>query len=489
MARPVLEPHLFVIIGATGDLTERKLLPALARGTGGDQGPRPVVLGVARTTMDDAAFRDHARAALARAGVEDEAVAAWCDARIHYASLGDGDATGYAAVAERIRAVEAEHDLPGNRVFYLALPPGAFPGTIEALGEAGLAHGPGWTRLVIEKPFGRDLASARSLNALVHRHFDESQVYRIDHYLGKETVQNLLVFRFANPVFEDVWNRDRVSSVRITVAESLGVEDRASYYDRAGALRDMIQNHATQLMTLVAMEAPAAFDAAAIRAEKVKVLRSVTPLDTDDVVLGQYAAGEADGEPVPGYRDEPGVAPSSSTETYAALRLQVASWRWQGVPFYLRTGKRLKRRLTRIEVRFRRPPVEIFEPFQDACRLSPNVLVLTLQPDEGFDLGFQVKTPGEGVELASQRLRFRYAEAFAPLPDAYETLLRDVVQGDQTLFVHADEVEAAWRLYDPLLAGRPAPRPYPAGSWGPAEAHRLVGGDGDPWDEDSGRSG
>ncbi len=475
MARQPLDPHLFVIIGGTGDLTQRKLLPALARGVGGDPEVESVVLAVARTPeLDDAAYREWAAAALARAGITDQAALRWCAERLHYLAVEQTSADAYAAVRQRVLEVEAEHGLPGNRVFYLALPPAAFPGAITALGDAGLASGPGWTRLVIEKPFGRDLESARSLNALVHRHFDESQVYRIDHYLGKETVQNLLVFRFANPVFEDVWNRDRVASVQITVAESLGVEHRAGYYEQAGALRDMVQNHATQLLTLVAMEAPAAFDAAAIRSEKVKVLRSIAPLDPGAVVLGQYTAGAVDGVSVPGYLGEPGVARDSTTETYAALRLDVATWRWQGVPFHIRTGKRLGRRLTRIVVTFRRPPVEIFEPFQDACRLGSNILVLTLQPDEGFDLGFEVKTPGEGVELASQHLRFRYDEVFEPLPDAYETLLRDIVQGDQTLFVHADEVEAAWRLYDPILHDRPAPLPYAAGSRGPIAAGRVT---------------
>jgi glucose-6-phosphate 1-dehydrogenase len=478
-----LDPHLFVIIGATGDLAERKLLPALARGVARDPSVKSVVLGLARSKdFDDARFGDWARDALARAGEEDETVQAWCAEDLHYMPLAGTGPDVYSDLAARIRELEAEHDLPGNRVFYLALPPGAFPGTIEALGAAGLNRGPGWTRLVIEKPFGRDLASARSLNALVHEHFDESQVYRMDHYLGKETVQNLLVFRFANPVFEDVWNRDRVASVQITVAEELGVEDRAGYYDHAGAIRDMIQNHVTQLMTLVAMEAPAAFDAEAIRSEKVKVLRSITPIGRDDVVLGQYTSGTVDGLEVPGYQEEDDVDPSSKTETYAAMALRVASWRWQGVPFYIRTGKRLGQRLTRILIRFRSPPIEIFEPFQDTCAIRSNTLVLTLQPDEGFDLGFEVKTPGEGVQLTSQRLRFRYSEAFAPLPDAYETLLRDVVQGDQTLFVHADEVEGAWKLYDPILSWHREPLPYWAGSWGPEAADRLVDDEnGEAW--------
>ncbi len=481
MAGHELEPHLFVIIGATGDLAERKLLPAMARGLARDKGVKSVVLGLARgAEWDDDGYRKWAREALEKAGVEDDAVSEWCDQCLHYMPVDHTSESAYDDVADRIRELEEEHDLPGNRVLYLALPPGAFPSTIQALGEAGLNQGPGWTRLVIEKPFGRDLASAESLNETVHAHFTEDQVYRMDHYLGKETVQNLLVFRFANPVFEHVWNRDRVDSVQITVAEDIGVGDRAGYYDRAGALRDMIQNHVTQLMTLVAMEQPAAFDAAAIRSEKVKVLRSIAPVRREDVVLGQYTSGEVDDEDVAGYREEEGVDGSSTTETFAALRLNVANWRWQGVPFYLRTGKRLSRRLTRILIRFRRPPVEIFEPFQQASGINANVLSLTLQPDEGFDLGFEVKTPGDGVELTSQRLRFRYSEAFAPLPDAYETLLRDVVQGDQTLFVHAEEAEAAWRLYDPLIQDKPDPLPYWAGSWGPDEANRLLDDD-DTW--------
>lgn len=481
MAGPELEPHLFVIIGATGDLAERKLLPAMARALARDDGVHPVVLGLARgAELDDDGYRDWARKALDKAGVEDDAVSAWCDEYLHYMPVDHTTESAYDRVADRIRELEEEHDLPGNRVLYLALPPGAFPDTITALGEAGLNRGPGWTRLVIEKPFGRDLESAESLNETVHAHFTEDQVYRMDHYLGKETVQNLLVFRFANPVFEHVWNRDRVESVQITVAEDIGVDDRAGYYDRAGALRDMIQNHVTQLMTLVAMEQPAAFDAAAIRSEKVKVLRSIAPVRRKDVVLGQYTSGTVDGAEVPGYREEEGVDGSSTTETFAALRLNVANWRWQGVPFYLRTGKRLDRRLTRILIRFRRPPVEIFEPFQQASGIHANTLSLTLQPDEGFDLGFEVKTPGDGVELTSQRLRFRYSEAFAPLPDAYETLLRDVVQGDQTLFVHAEEAEAAWRLYTPLIHHKPDPLPYWAGTWGPDEADRLLDDD-DTW--------
>ncbi|MGB6231869.1 MAG: glucose-6-phosphate dehydrogenase, partial [Candidatus Acidiferrales bacterium] len=338
----------------------------------------------------------------------------------------------------------------------------------------------GWVRLVIEKPFGRDLASAQALNKVVHENFEEKQVYRIDHYLGKETVQNLLVFRFANSLFEPQWNRDRIESVEITVAESLGVEHRAGYYEGAGALRDMIQNHLTQLATLTAMEVPEAFRADAIRREKVKVLHSVLPIRLEDVVLGQYAAGEIDGEDVAAYRDEPGVAKDSQTETFVALRLEIENWRWHGVPFFLRTGKRLPKRASQIVVNFRRPPVWIFKPF-DGDTIQSNSLVIAIQPDEGFDLYFEIKAPGPGVRIQQSDLRFRYSDLFPPLPEAYETLLLDVLQGDMTLFVSDDWVEASWRLYTPLLENKPKVVPYAAGSWGPAEADALLKDLGRTW--------
>ncbi|MEO7403717.1 MAG: glucose-6-phosphate dehydrogenase, partial [Burkholderiales bacterium] len=361
-----------------------------------------------------------------------------------------------------------------NHVLYLALPPTAFSPTIEGLGRAGLHRSAGWTRLVIEKPFGHDLGSALTLNAHVHKYFDEAQVYRIDHYLGKETVQNLLAFRFGNALFESAWNRDHIKSVQIAVAEELGIEQRADYYEHTGALRDMVQNHLTQLLTLIAMEVPAAFEADSIRFEKVKVLRAVAPIGNHAVVFGQYAAGKLGRKKLSSYRDEPDVAARSKTETFVALRLELGNWRWQGVPFYLVTGKRLARRATEITIKFRSPPVALFRSL-DGCATHTNVLVITLQPGEGFNLSFEVKSPGDQFTLQTQHMDFRYADAFGPrLADGYETLLLEIVEGDQTLFVHADEAEASWKLYSPLLRRRLPLQFYAAGSTGPAAAHRLM---------------
>ena len=433
------------------------------------------VLGVARSNWSDEDFQQEMRAALHDHGLSDDDLEQWCDERLAFHSLHGADGGhAFAPLRERIERLEEAHDLSGNRVFYLSLPPTVYEQTIDGLGAVGLSDSPGWTRLVVEKPFGRDLASAQDLNERVHQYFDEDQVYRIDHYLGKETVQNLLAFRFGNALFESVWDREHIERVEITVAETLGVGSRAGYYDDAGHVRDMVQNHLTQLFCLVAMEPPAAFRAEAIRGEKVKVLQSTRPLNlssnADVVSLGQYTAGEVDGELVPAYSDEEGVPSDSDTETFAALTLHIDNWRWQGVPFHLRTGKRLPEKRTQIAVHFQCAPVSLFENHQSdgaPHSIAPNVLVMTLQPDEGFDLHFEVKTPGEALQLETQKLSFRYEDAFGPTPDAYETLLRDIMRGDQTLFVHADEVEASWALYMPLIENDLPPQSYAAGTWGP----------------------
>ena len=473
-----ISPHLFVIFGATGDLARRKLIPALYHlMQSREVSQNCFVLGTARSDWSDDHFREVAREALRDQGHPEEEVAEWCTRNLFYQCLGDGG--DYDALRNRIDRLERHFDLPGNRAFYLSLPPGIYGSTVEQIGDAGLHESGGWTRLVVEKPFGYDLESARSLNDTLHRYFNEEQIYRIDHYLGKETVQNLLAFRFGNAIFESLWNRTHIERVEISVSESLGVGGRAGYYDQSGHLRDMVQNHLTQLLTLVAMEPPSALEADAIRDEKVKVLRATRQPDPDtDVVFGQYEKGTVNGEVVPAYRDEHDVPDDSDTETFVGLRLGIANWRWQGVPFVLRTGKRMPKKQTQISVRFQGAPVSLFQtggqpciPQEADCEARPNELIITLQPDEGFDLRFQVKAPRSStngtMDLDTQQLSFSYEDAFGPTPDAYETLLRDIITGDPTLFVRADEVEASWQLYDPLLQGRVPLHPYPAGTWGP----------------------
>ena len=477
MAEPSVEPHLFVILGATGDLTKRKLLPALfhLRTFGELERQNTLIVGAAQPEMSEEAFRLWAYESLKHSMAGDSPdLRRWCDEYLYYQTVRQGGGEDYEQLAGYVRQLETARNLPENRVFYLALPPGAVPGAVEQLDRACLLKSHGWVRVVFEKPFGHDFRSARALNTLLHRYLDESQIYRIDHYLGKETVQNLLAFRFANPIFESLWNRDSVECVQVTVAEDLGVEHRGAYYQEAGALRDMVQNHLTQLVTVVAMEVPVSFDAEAIQAEKLKVLHSIPPIHPHDVVFGQYRAWQVADQRIPGYREEKGVQPDSPTETFVALKMEIHNWRWQGVPFYLRTGKRLPRKITQVAVTFRQAPTLVFRSL-DPSSLDPNQLVITLQPSEGFALGFSVKTPGRPFSFTNRALRFDYKQAFGgELPEAYETLLRDIMIGDQTLFVTANFTETAWRLYDPLLAGKQDPSLYTAGTWGPIEADQLL---------------
>ncbi|HSJ36016.1 MAG TPA: glucose-6-phosphate dehydrogenase [Acidimicrobiia bacterium] len=470
-----IEPHLFVVFGGTGDLARQMLLPALFQLLRRREFHDSVeLLAVATRPMSDAEYRKMAVEALAEAGVPD--CEEWAERHLRYQSIKDG----FEALRERIEEIEAAEGLDGNRAFYLAIPPAVFDDTVDGLGKSGAFSGGGWTRVVVEKPFGFDLDSAHHLNALLHDWLDESQIFRIDHYLAKETVQNLLALRFANPLFESSWSRDRIDSVQITVAEDFGIGSRAGYFDKAGIVRDIIQNHALQVLTLVAMEPPVKATSDAIRDEKVKVLRAMYPVDPTAAVRGQYGEGEVGGEKAAAYLEEEGVGDGSTTETYAAFKFEIDNWRWKGVPFYVRTGKRLKRRVTQVSVVFKEPPVFLFS-IDGPCSMHPNVFDIRLQPEEGFALSFEMKVPGEGYDLRTQRLRFDYDEEFGELPGAYFTLLADVMIGDQTLFVRSDEVEEAWRIVAPVLDPGTTPDLYEAGSWGPARAEELLGRSGRQW--------
>jgi glucose-6-phosphate 1-dehydrogenase len=482
-----------VIFGGTGDLTRRKLLPALWR----LQRARCFdecfsILGVGREDIGDEGFRDAMREALEQFSDDPPSGAEWSSfsGKLHYLAADLADDEAYRLLADRLEGLRAGDSSAANHLFYFAVPPSLAPRIVRGLAAGDLAgEDRGWTRIVVEKPFGRDLASARALNEEIGAVFDESQVYRIDHFLGKETVQNILAFRFGNMLFEPIWNRNYIEYVEITAAETLGVEDRAGFYDATGALRDMIANHLLQLLTLTAMEPPVAYDSESVREEKVQVLRSIAPLSGEDVaeraVRGQHGAGEIDGERVVAYRAIDGIDPASTTETFVALELRVENWRWAGVPFFLRTGKRMSRTITEIAVHFKRTPHSIFRQSDES--VAPNEIVMRFKPDEGIRVTFSAKVPGEGMRTSRVRMDFDYETAFGvELPEAYETLLLDAMQGDPMLFTRADEVEAQWRVVQPILdAWESTDAPdfpnYEAGSTGPEAAARLLARRGLVW--------
>jgi glucose-6-phosphate 1-dehydrogenase len=493
-------PCVMVIFGVTGDLTARKLMPALYDLAVGHPLPEGFsIVGVSHRDWSDETFRSEMKEAVkkgARTPVTDES---WdLFAQGLYYVRGDFDnETVYGELKQRLDAVDQERRAQGNRLFYLATSPSFYGPIIKHLGDAGLAkrqdiyydRPDSWNRIVVEKPFGRDVESARALNAEIGAVFSERQIYRIDHYLGKETVQNVLAFRFANTLFEPVWNRQYVDHVQITVAESLGSEGRGGYYDDSGALRDMVQSHILQLLAVIAMEPPALFNGNALRDEKVKLLRAVVPPTGEDVnlktVRGQYEAGFIEGRPSSAYRDERGVKVGSRTETYVAMELEIDNWRWAGVPFYLRTGKRLPRRVTEIAIEFKQVPHLMFQRIGD-LDLTPNVITMRIQPDEGISLKFAAKVPGPTTQLRPVRMDFLYGASFGEAgPDAYERLLLDAMLGDPTLFARRDEVETAWSLMQPILDGwddLPVPvYPYESGTWGPSKADSLLRRDNREW--------
>ena len=496
-------PFTLVVFGASGDLTRRKLVPALySLDKRGLLPEKFSLIGVARRPMGDEAFRSGLQEALRQFTDDGQD---WDRLRnVHYFQSNYADRGSFEELAALLNRVDQEQGIGGNRLFYLATPPEAYATITALLGEVGLGGDwkGGYSRIVVEKPFGRDLSTARDLNVRMHKVFNEEQIFRIDHYLGKETVQNILVFRLANGIFEPIWNRQYVDNVQISIAEDIGLEGRGLYYEESGALRDMLQNHLLQLLSLVAMEPPASFDADAVRDEKVKLLHAIRPFDAQsaraNVVRGQYAAGRIGGKAVPGYREESGVAQDSQTETYAAMKLLIDNWRWAGVPFYVRTGKRLQRRATEVAVTFRPAPHSAFRHTGTGA-LEANQLVLHIQPDEGIGLRFGAKLPGPAIKIQEVDMNFSYGAFQAQRPEAYERLLLEAALGDSTLFTRRDEVEAAWALMTPVLeawgrvdtpagmaggsvGNREVPLcPYPAGGWGPPEADALIERDGRQW--------
>jgi glucose-6-phosphate 1-dehydrogenase len=479
-------PAVFVIFGATGDLAHRKLLPAIYNlGARGLLPNRFAVVGYARSEMTDDEYREQARASLerfSRTQIDESYWTAFADS-LHYVSGSFDDPEAFRALGERLARIDAGHGTEGNRVYYLSTPASFFPVIVDNMGQTGLNDPPGFARVVIEKPFGHDLKSARDLAETVHGSFQERQIYRIDHYLGKETVQNIFVFRFANAIFEPVWTNRYVDHVQITVAESLGVEHRAAFYEETGVVRDIVQNHLLQVLALVAMEPPAAFEADAVRDEKTKVLRATRPLSFENAVRGQYGSGFVAGEEVPAYTAEEDVPPDSNTPTFIAAKMEIDNWRWAGTPFYIRTGKRLPKRVTEVAVQFKRVPHLPFT-MGAAEHLEANSLVLRIQPDEGISLRFGAKAPSPTVAISTVNMDFLYGSAFLhDVPEAYETLILDAIRGDRTLFTPQAGVERSWEICDPLLEQwrSGTPQAYAAGSWGPEEAFELITRDGRRW--------
>ncbi|HEV7744467.1 MAG TPA: glucose-6-phosphate dehydrogenase [Pyrinomonadaceae bacterium] len=505
---PTAPPSIIVIFGASGDLTRRKLLPALYRLAQQRLVPSEfAILGTARQPNTDEEFRAAMKAAVAEFGADeslDESAWESFAKRIFYLAGDFSDVELYGKLKGKLEEIDKEYDTEGNRLFYLATAPEFFGLIAKQLGDAGIARQPrqtrattkakvstakkSWTRIIVEKPFGHDLESARALNKTLASVFDESQIYRIDHYLGKETVQNLLVFRFANSIFEPLWNRQYIDHIQITNSETIGVEGRGGYYEKAGALRDMIQNHVFQVTSLIAMEPPASLSANGVRDEKIKAMQSVRPFPAKQIeeltVRGQYGPGTVLGDTVPGYREEPGVDPNSSTETFAALKLYFDNWRWSGVPFYIRSGKRLQKRLTEIAIHFKEVPHRLFDDSDSS--LQPNVLVIRIQPNEGISLRFGAKLPGQALRIRSVNMDFRYGSSFGvQAPEAYERLLLDCMLGDSTLYARRDMVERGWEIVTPILEAWQKPATdfpdYEAGSWGPQAAYELIERDGRDW--------
>jgi glucose-6-phosphate 1-dehydrogenase len=489
----VAEPSIMVIFGATGDLSSKKLLPALYNLAKQRLLPAGfAVMGAAIDELSDDAFRKRATDVItenSRTQPIDQAVLSSFLQAVFYEKVDFSKAENFRALQRRLDELDKTRHTGGDRIYYCATPPTTYELIVEQLKTGAMTAGAGFHRIVVEKPFGSDLKSARELNKILQRVFHEDSVFRIDHYLGKETVQNILAFRFANAIFEPIWNSNLIDSVQITAAEEIGVELRGAYYDKAGTLRDIVQNHALQLLALTAMEPPIAFDANAVRDEKVKVLRALRPIDDAEVahttVRGQYSRGWVLGEKVVGYRDEKNIPTGSVTETFAALRVFVDNWRWANIPFYIRAGKRLPKRATEIRIQFRKPPHLTFGR-EAAQSLDPNAITLKIQPEEGISLRFAAKVPSAGVKLRSVTMDFEYASSFlVEVPEAYERLLLDCMIGDPTLFTRADEVEAAWTFIDPIEAawrdGRPPLQFYDSGTWGPPAAAKLLDADGREW--------